>query len=210
MRVYGAGTARHLLTAVGVSEQEVLLVWQPLGIFVLGIVLYSMFVFKFYRFVARKDVIKLRLKQYARGVERLENVVRLVLYLVEYTVLWFLVFTGFLAVLAQGHAVDALLLVSMTIVTAIRITAYYSEELSRDLAKMVPFSLLGVFLVEGSDLSTVTQAFQLLFAIPGEWKLVLYYLGFLILREFMLRGIDLVTGGTATTAEAAAAQEDEA
>lgn len=194
------------LTTLGISQQAALVVWQPLGIFVIGVVLYSIFVFRFYRFVARKDVIELRLTQYAQGVERLGNVARILLYGVEYavlfpvfTVIWFLVFTGFLAVLARGYTIDALLLVSMTIVTAIRITSYYTENLSQDLAKLVPFSMLGIFLVQGSEFSSLGRAFSLLFEIPGEWKTVLYYLGFLILLEFTLRSADLITGGTATT-----------
>lgn len=65
----------------------------------------------------------------------------------------------------------------MILVTSIRITAYDSEDLSRDLAKMMPFGPLGVLLVEGSDLLSVARTFS-----PT-------------LLEFVLRGVDLATRG---------------
>lgn len=38
-------------------------------------------------------------------------------------------------------------LVSSSLIIAIRISAYYNEDLSRDLAKLLPFALLAIFLI---------------------------------------------------------------
>ena len=37
---------------------------KPLVIFVIGMVIYSVFIFKFYRFIARKDIFKFDLSKY--------------------------------------------------------------------------------------------------------------------------------------------------
>ena len=40
------------------SINEAIKIYQPLGIFVIGMIIYSIFIFKFYRFVARRDIFK--------------------------------------------------------------------------------------------------------------------------------------------------------
>ena len=74
----------------------------------------------------------------------------------------------------------------MALVASIRVTAYYNEALSTDLAKMFPFALLAIFLVDMSffsyqgSLTTIKQ-------FPLMWKQLIYYLGFTIVLEFLLR-----------------------
>lgn len=177
-----------------IAFDEALVTWRPLVITVGAIVLYSVFVFRFYTFVAKRDVFELQLESYARGIGHLRNVFRVTLYLVEYlivypvlTVVWFLFFTAFLLLLTQSHGVATVLLISMAIVTAIRATAYYSEDLARDLAKLLPLSLLGVFLLEGSKAVSLSTASTLVPQVRLYWRTVLYYLLFLILLEFVLR-----------------------
>jgi hypothetical protein len=47
------------------------------------------------------------------------------------------------------HARNAL--IATAVVGAIRILSYWTEELSRDVAKMLPFAVLGVFLVDSTS-----------------------------------------------------------
>ena len=92
----------------------------------------------------------------------------------------------FLAFLSDKQTPENILLISMSIVAAIRLTSYYKEDLSRDLAKLLPFALLGVFLVDISyfslerSISTITDMFKL-------HALMAYYLLFIILIEFALK-----------------------
>ena len=51
---------------------------------------------------------------------------------------------------------DFVFLIVISLVVAIRIAAYYKEDLSKNLAKMIPFSLLGIFLVNNT-LFTIDQ-----------------------------------------------------
>jgi len=52
---------------VAFSWTEGWLAWKPLLIFVIGMAIYGIFVFKFYRFVARRDVFHLNLGQYNKA-----------------------------------------------------------------------------------------------------------------------------------------------
>ena len=54
--------------------------------------------------------------------------------------LWF----GTLTFMYNTKEPAQLILISMSVVTAVRVTAYFSEDLSRDLARILPFALLGI------------------------------------------------------------------
>ena len=71
-------------------------------------------------------------------------------------------------------------------VGAVRVTSYYSEDLSKDLAKMLPFALLGVFLVDLTFFS-FGSAVDKVILIPHMFKTLMYYLVLIIIIEFVLR-----------------------
>ena len=76
-----------------VSPDVAIRTWEPLALRAVVIVVYLVFIFEFYRFVARRDTFKLRFRRYARGVvgrsvESVGNVVRVSLYVVEYLVVY--------------------------------------------------------------------------------------------------------------------------
>ena len=55
--------------------------------------------------------------------------------------------------LSKFSSPNHILVVSVSLVAAIRVTSYYNEQLSQDLAKMIPFALLGIFLVDATFFS---------------------------------------------------------
>ena len=197
--------------SVQLTQAEVLEAWLGLLPYVLGIVVYLVFIFEFYRFVARRDVFELRLRRYARGrlgrgIAALENVLRVVLYLVEHVVVypvlitaWYLVFVVLLAFLARGLGVETLLLVAMAVVAAVRVTAYYSEDLSRDLAKMLPLALLGVVILEGASSVAFGESLGLVREIGLHWRRVLAYVLLLVPLELVLRVARVVVTGRLST-----------
>ena len=169
------------------------LLW-PVSIYVLGMAAYAVFVFKFYRFVAARDMFGLDLSRYegrSHGLAR--SVLHVVLYVFKYLVLfpvfaffWFAVLTLILAFLSKEQAFPETLLIALATVAAIRVTSYYKEDLSRDLAKILPFAVLGIFLVDASFFS-VTESLESL-EVAGDYsESILYYLLFLIGLEFVLR-----------------------
>ena len=169
------------------------LLW-PVSIYILGMSAYAIFVFKFYRFVATRDIFEMDLTRYEESSHRLvRSVLYIILYVFKYLILfpvfaffWFAVLTLILAFLSKGQTFPETLLIALATVSAIRVTAYYSEDLSRDLAKILPFAVLGIFLVDASFFSVWDSLNSL--KVAGDYsENILYYLLFLIALEFVLR-----------------------
>ncbi len=182
------------LTTPNFSLGEAITETKPLLIFIVGMAIYSVFVFKFYQFLARKDIFKIRLQKYAdSSLGTLQRFFSWILYVIEYLLLfplfvffWFSVLTLIISFLSKNQDFGNIMLVSMALVAAVRITAYYKEDLSRDLAKMLPFALLGVFLVDISFFSLETSLATINTA-PSFTKTIFYYFVFVVMLEFVLR-----------------------
>jgi hypothetical protein len=186
---------------VSLDVNSALAVIRPLLIFAFGMIVYSMFIFKFYRFVATRDIFDINLQQYNTydNFAFLKKFFSVILYIIEYLLIfpifvsfWFGVFTVLLLLLSHQN-VEIVMLISMAIVTTIRACAYYDENLSQDVSKMLPFALLGVFLVDISffDIAGFTEAFL---AFPTLIETIIYYLLFTIVIEFFLRVLSLIFG----------------
>lgn len=179
-----------------ISFNEYMALVTPLIFFIIGIVIYAVFIFKFYRFLARRDILKLNLPQYSEGFGGfIETAVSTLFYLVETIILtplfvffWFAVMALLLILLSKTQSPQTILLTSVAIVTAVRITAYYNENLSQDLAKLIPFALLAVLLADISYFS-IESSLAIARQIPSLWKPLLYYLFFVIALEFILRAL---------------------
>lgn len=169
------------------------LLW-PVSIYVLGMAAYAVFVFKFYRFVAARDIFRLDLAKYQGLSHRAaRSVLHVVLYIFKYLIVfpvfaffWFAVLTLILAFLSKAQTFSETLLIALATVSAIRVTSYYKEDLSRDLAKILPFAVLGVFLIDASFFS-VSDSLETLKEARDYTENILYYLIFLIALEFVLR-----------------------
>lgn len=187
------------ILANGLSVNEALDLLGPVAVYVLGMSVYALFVFRFYRFVATRDMFALDLSKYAQvkfGWGR--SVLHVVLYLVKYVILfpifaffWFAVLTAILAFLSKDRTFADTLLMALAIVSAIRITSYFDEDLSKDLAKILPFAILAVFLIDASFF-IVSESFEALKQAGDHTENILYYLLFLVALEFVLR---LLRGG---------------
>ena len=71
-------------------------------------------------------------------------------------------------------------------VGAIRVTAYYREALSQDVAKILPFAVLAAFIIDISFFS-VDESLESLKNAKDYSEDILYYLFFLAILEFALR-----------------------
>ena len=172
---------------------------QPVAIFVLGMAVYAFAVFKFYRFVAARDMFELDLSKYEESRYRwVRAILQVIMYLAKYIILfpifaflWFGVLTLILAFLSKEQAFSEILQMALATVTAIRVVAYYDEDLSRDLAKILPFAVLAIFLIDASFF-TISDSLDILKEATDHRETILYYLGFLIAAEFALR---IIFGG---------------
>ena len=122
--------------------------------FSFGMVAYGVFVWHFYRLIAKREIVSLTLQKYQTGGRKLTSII---LYFARYVVVfplvvtaWFFAYSLFMFFLAPEIDPDFVFLIVISLVVAIRIAAYYKEDLSKDLAKMIPFSLLGIFLVNNT------------------------------------------------------------
>ena len=131
-----------------------------------GMVLYSFFVWKFYRFVARREIIPINLERYSSKGRK--SPLKVGAYIASYVFLfpfflflWFFVYSFFIYFLARDIPTETVLLISITVIVATRVAAYYKEDLARDLGKLLPFSLLAIFLTSPAFFSDTGNFFSL-------------------------------------------------
>lgn len=166
----------------------------PVATFGFAIFVYGLIIWYFYRSLAKRDLFSLNLKKYEKQKHAaLKKLIGFISYLIEYvivfpviTFLWFLVLALFLFLLAKSQSIQGILLISMALVSGVRIAAYYSEDLSRDLAKLLPFALLGIALVDPSFFS-LQLFFDRLTEVIGFLPSTINFILFIILLESALK-----------------------
>ncbi len=122
---------------------------------IVAISVYSVFVFIFYRALAKRDLITLNLDHYSDNLSgRVKKYARTMIFVLQYIVVvpvlitfWTLVLAIILTLLSPDADHSRNALIATSVVGAVRILSYWTEDLSRDVAKMLPFGVLGVFLV---------------------------------------------------------------
>lgn len=158
------------------------------------ILIYAVFIWKFYRWIATKNLLELNLNKYNKSQHpAMAKMVAGAFYLLEYIVIlpfliffWFLIFTVFLLLLTENLPVGNLLIISATIIAAIRMTAYYNEDLSKDLAKLVPFTLLGISIIN-PNFFDIGRIISQISEIPQFINQIVFYLIFIVVLEIVLR-----------------------
>ena len=169
-------------------------VLRPLSLFVVSIVLYGVFVFHFYRFLARKDIFQLDLNKHNEsGHPVLRKTVSVIFYLTKslvifplFVVFWFGVLAGLMLLMGRGQSIDGIMLGAMGVVATIRVCAYYKTALATDIAKILPFALLGIMLID-SSLVKIPESAETIEAASSRIETVTYYLVAVVVLEFMLR-----------------------
>ncbi|MCE2464446.1 MAG: hypothetical protein J4F46_11225, partial [Dehalococcoidia bacterium] len=145
----------------GLDVNDALDLLRPVAVYVLGITVYAIFVFKFYIFVASRDMFELNIARYAESRFRWAHVlIHFIFYVLKYLVLfpiaaffWFAVLALILTFLSKEQLFSDVLLMALATDSAIRIAAYYNEDLSKDLSKILPFAVLAIFLIDASFFS---------------------------------------------------------
>jgi len=181
--------------------------WEPLIILIVYtslLFIYIVFVWEFYHFLAKRNILKLNLNKYNNVDHPVGNkILASSLYLLEYIILlpififfWFTVLAIFLLVLSETPSVHHILLIATAVITATRIASYYNEGSAKELAKIFPLSLLAVFVSDASFFS-VQGLIDRVLEIPSFLDQILIYLIFIASIEIILRAgyllIDLIT-----------------
>ena len=173
---------------------------------VLLVILYSVFIWKLHKFIARKDFLNLDLNKYnTAGTSFGTHFLSGLFYFLEYLLIspfliffWFVAFTIFMIVLIQTpesftifQSVTHVLITSTLIVATIRVTSYYSEKLSQDLAKLLPFNLLAIAIITPGFFE-LGRIFSALNQIPSFLDNIMAYLLFIFVLEIVLRFFDFI------------------
>lgn len=180
--------------------------------FAVGIALYGLFIYFFYEYFSRRNLLGHHLLKPGRGI--LAKLVGAVQYVLLFPVISFAFFIVlsfsffFLATqpgdMTTGSFIRQIMFLAMAVVTSVRITAYISESTSHDIAKLLPLGLLGVFLVRidlGVDrLEQALLGFESFLTFEVLTGIVLRYFLFLLVLEVGLRVVFSIIrpGGTAT------------
>ncbi len=174
---------------------------RPLALFVVSVTLYGVFVFHFYRFLARKDIFQLDLEKYNEAKHPLlRKTVSVAFYIFKslllfplFVTFWFLVMAGLLLLMGRNQSIDGIMLAAIGVVAAIRICAYYNGALATDIAKILPFALLGIMLIDNS-LIRIPQSTDSIQQAAMRLETMIYYLAGVVALEFTLRILTAILG----------------
>ncbi len=201
-----AGVITEIITKIVTGYSEFISILPPLAqkflnlfLLVVLVFFYAIFVWKFHKYVSTKNLLGLNLSKYNRSDHPVTSkFFALVLYFIEYIIIlpfvvffWFSIFTVFVILMSEGKDLQSLLLISATIVASIRVTAYYNENLSNDIAKLLPLTFLAISLTTSGFfnferiLTTLTQ-------IPSYMGDLFIYFLFIIFLEVILRFFDFI------------------
>jgi hypothetical protein len=192
----------------GLIEGKMNLIFT-LFFFTAVIAIYAIFVFYFYKFLAKKNLIELNLGKYNTYENAgLVKFFAAIFYVIEYLIIlpivtffWFAVLAILLLLLAKNLEVATILIVAASLVASVRATSYVSQNLSQDLAKMLPFTLLGLALTQPGFFSIATL-FERTADIPSLFSNIPYYLLFIIFLELIMRSADFISSIFKTKIEA--------
>ncbi|MDD5193423.1 MAG: hypothetical protein PHF67_02440 [Candidatus Nanoarchaeia archaeon] len=143
-----------------------------LVVYVGFILVYSGFFWSFNKIISKKDFhIGFIQNYFDQKNENFGKIGRGILKFIKYIIIfpviilfWFVVFAGFLFFLSKNNNVSGILLISASMIIAIRIFAFSQEDLSRNIAKIIPFTLLALFIINPSfsDLTGFLEKFSVI------------------------------------------------
>jgi len=199
----GVNTTDILQTLQSVNYPNVIFniittTYPELLIFTIGMLFYAVFIWFFYRNLSKRDLFKLYLSKYelpGTKWRRAKKAGSILLYILKYGIIfplyvgfWFAVLTIFIFIIAEDIDVRQGALISIALVSTVRITSYLKEDLSRDLAKLMPLALLAIALSNPNFFSWDLLIIRLN-TIPNLGWEILKFLTFCILLEWVLRSL---------------------
>jgi len=167
--------------------------------FFIGLIfLYSVFIWRVYHEISKKDILSLDLRQY-NSVEHpiLKKLLAGLLYFIEYILIvpflilfWYVLFAVMLLIFSEGLEIQQILLLSAAVVGAIRLLAYYKHDISSEVAKLIPFAILAISILNPRFLD-LTRFVASIRQIPDLFYSAGYILVLIICLEIILRFLDL-------------------
>ena len=165
---------------------------QFLNLFIATVVLIAASYFAWHIYsnqLAKRDLFRKRMRIGKTSYHFFDHVIYLLKYLIVfpiYSFLWFLIFAFLLFMLSKSRPIDDILYFGIVMVAATRCCAYINEKLAEDMAKLLPWSLIFVFLIDPQAISvnSIIDSFLVFMDyIPKALK----YMLFIIVLEWVLR-----------------------
>ena len=189
------------LPQISIDLIEASNVLGPLALVIVSIAVYGVFVFHFYRFVARKDMFSLNLQKHNQARRPfLRKTISVVFYTFKFLLLypifvfiWFAVIAGLLYLMSRNQSTDNVMLAAMGVVGAIRMCSYYNGALATDISKILPFALLGIMLIDNSFIN-LTNSTEGVREAALRLETVIYYLVAVVVLELVLRILSGIVG----------------
>lgn len=163
-------------------------------VFAIIIALTAFVIWKFYRALSKRNFIHLDLRKYNTSEHPVfQKVFAVLLYFVEYILimpllimLWFILLSGVILLLASEREITQILILSGAMVMAIRLLAYYSEEIAKDLAKLFPFIAMSIFLLTPGAFE-IAGFLEKLKELPSLFGHAVYFLILILILEIIMR-----------------------
>ena len=119
--------------------------------FIIGIALYALFVWYFYRFISRRDLFPKLFYVISNEpkISKIKKIIYAAIYVVSFPIIifaWFSVLAFFIYIIAEGMPLFIAIFISMTIIAVVRILSYYREDAAKEIAKMIPYAILSFVL----------------------------------------------------------------
>ena len=175
--------------------------YLQLFVFTIGLFIYAIFVWYFYKTLSKRDLFEINLEKYNLPTikhKTLRKVGSTLAYIFKYgfifpiyIFIWFLILSIFVLILSEEITVNHIILTSIVVVSAIRVTSYYKEDLSSDLAKLIPLAFLAILIINPNFFSIETTIARLS-EISNLWSQIIKFLIFSIVLEWILRILYLI------------------
>jgi hypothetical protein len=159
-----------------------------------GIVLASVFVWYFYSSLSKRNLLHINLYKYNRSeYPALRKFAAIFFFFIEYLflmpliiIIWFAALSVMLLLINEKYNVGQVLMVGAAVVGAVRILAYYNEDAAEEVAKIVPFTALALFLLSSINI-TFSQVFTQLEEVPALLGSIFWYIMVVVAVEAVLR-----------------------
>ncbi|HLD97712.1 MAG TPA: hypothetical protein VI815_00130 [Candidatus Nanoarchaeia archaeon] len=171
-----------------------------IAFFIVIITLYVLFIWRFHKFIAKRDILEINLRKYNTAEHpALKKTIALAFFLVEYIILlpifvffWFFVMALIFLLIAKDYQINQIILISACIVGVIRIVSYYNQQLSEDISKLFPFTILIISLTS-TDFFNIQSTIDKITSIPQFFTSIIIYILFIVIVEFIMRIIYIFT-----------------
>jgi hypothetical protein len=169
---------------------------SAVDVFLLGILIsiVAIFIWQFYQSLSQRNIINLNLSRYNTSEHpTISKLFAIFLFFIEYLIvmpilifLWFTALSIIIMLIAPERAIGGVLLITGSLVAAVRILAYHNSDIAKDVAKLFPFITLSVFLLSPNafDIEGIIGQLKEIPILVGN---VFYFLVVIIFIEVVLR-----------------------